>query len=108
VQKFFETMTKREIYDEAIKRRILLAPVATAADIADDRQLKARNYFVRLEHDTVGRTLTLPGAFAKFSVTPVGSARRAPRLGEHNGEIWGELLGNDRARLARLCAVKVI
>ncbi|MGA8060457.1 MAG: CoA transferase, partial [Candidatus Binataceae bacterium] len=95
VQRFFDTMTKREIYAEALKRRILLAPVATAADIADDEQLKARNYFVRVEHDTLGRTLTLPGAFAKFSVTPVGLGRRAPRLGEHNREVWGELLGID-------------
>jgi benzylsuccinate CoA-transferase BbsE subunit len=108
VQRFFNTMTKREIYAEAIKRRILLAPVATAADIADDEQLKARNYFVRVEHDTLGRTLTLPGAFAKFSVTPVGPGRRAPRLGEHNGEVWGELLGIDGARLGRLHAIGAI
>jgi benzylsuccinate CoA-transferase BbsE subunit len=108
VQRFFATMTKREIYAGALKRRILLAPVATAADIADDEQLKARNYFVRVEHDTVGRTLTLPGAFAKFSVTPVGPGRRAPRLGEHNGEVWGELLGIDGAHLGRLRAIGAI
>jgi benzylsuccinate CoA-transferase BbsE subunit len=108
VQRFFSTMTKREIYAEALKRRILLAPVATAAGIADDEQLKARNYFVRVEHDTLGRTLTLPGAFAKFSVTPVGPGRRAPRLGEHNGEVWGELLGIDGARLGRLRAIGAI
>ncbi len=108
VQRFFDTMTKREIYAEALKRRILLAPVATAADIADDEQLKARNYFVRVDHDTLGRTLTLPGAFAKFSLTPVGPGRRAPRLGEHNGEIWGGLLGIDSARLGRLRAIGAI
>ena len=108
VQRFFNTLTKREIYAEAIKRRILLAPVATTADIADDEQLKARNYFVRLEHDTLGRTLTLPGAFAKFSGTPVGPARRAPRLGEHNGEVFGELLGIDGARMSRLRAIGAI
>ncbi|MGZ6242923.1 MAG: CaiB/BaiF CoA transferase family protein [Candidatus Binataceae bacterium] len=108
VQRFFNTMTKREIYAEALKRRILLAPVATAADIADDEQLKARNYFVRVEYDTLGRTLTLPGAFAKFSATPVGPGGRAPRLGEHNAEVWGELLGIDGARLGRLRAIGAI
>ncbi|MGH7913409.1 MAG: CoA transferase, partial [Candidatus Binataceae bacterium] len=108
VQRFFSTMTKREIYAEALKRRILLAPVATVADIADDDQLKARNYFARVEHDTLGRMLTLPGSFAKFSVTPVGPGRRAPRLGEHNGEVWGELMGIDGARLARLRAIGAI
>jgi crotonobetainyl-CoA:carnitine CoA-transferase CaiB-like acyl-CoA transferase len=108
VQRFFSTMTKSEIYAAALERRILLAPVATAADIANDEQLKARSYFVRVEHDTLGRTLTLPGAFAKFSATPVGPGRRAPRLGEHNREIWGGLLGIDGARLGRLRAIGAI
>jgi crotonobetainyl-CoA:carnitine CoA-transferase CaiB-like acyl-CoA transferase len=108
VRRFFATMTKREIYAEALKRRILLAPVATAADIADDEQLKARNYFVRIEHDTVGRTLTLPGAFGKLSATPIGPQRRAPRLGEHNGEVFSGLLGIDGARLTRLRAAGAI
>ena len=108
VERFFSTMSKREIYTEALKRRILLAPVATVADIADDEQLKYRNYFVRIEHDTLGRTLTLPGAFAKFSLTPIGPGSRAPRLGEHNGEVWGELLGIDGGRLGRLRAIGAI
>lgn len=108
VRRFFAAMTKREIYAEGLKRRILLAPVATAADIAADEQLKTRDYFVPIEHDTLGRTLTLPGAFAKMSATPLGPAHRAPRLGEHNGEVWGELSGIDGARLGRLRAVGAI
>ena len=108
VQRFFDTMTKREIYAEALKRRILLAPVATAADIADDEQLKARNYFVRVDHDTLGRTLTLPGAFAKFSVTPVGpgAARRA--WASITARSGASLLGIDGARLGRLRAIGAI
>jgi benzylsuccinate CoA-transferase BbsE subunit len=108
VRRFFATMTKHEIYAEALKRRILLAPVATAADVADDEQLKARDYFVRIEHDTVGRTLTLPGAFGKLSATPIGPARRAPRVGEHNGEVFGGLLGIDGGRMGRLRATGAI
>jgi crotonobetainyl-CoA:carnitine CoA-transferase CaiB-like acyl-CoA transferase len=108
VQRFFMTMTKREIYAEALRRRILLAPVASAADIAADEQLKARDYFVRINHDTLGRTLTLPGAFARLSATPIGPARRAPRLGEHNHEVFRELLGIDGARLGVLRATGAV
>jgi benzylsuccinate CoA-transferase BbsE subunit len=104
VQRFFITMTKSEIYTQALSRRILLAPVATAADIAVDDQLKARNYFARIEHDTLGRTLTLPGAFARLSATPIGPTRRAPRLGEHNDEVFRKLLAIDGARLDALRA----
>lgn len=104
VQKFFMTMTKKEIYDGTLKRRILLAPIATAADIAGDPQLKAREYFVQVEHDTLGRKMTLPGAFAKLSRTPMGPPKRAPKIGEHNHEIYGGLLGLSDKRLGELRA----
>src|SRR5580658_5887243 len=102
VRRFFMTMTKRDIYHEGLKRRILLAPVANAADIASDEQLKAREYFVPVPYETLGRTLTLPGAFAKMSATPIGSFTRAPRIGEHNDEIYRGLLAISRQRLAGL------
>ncbi len=103
VQQFFLTMTKREIYEGALSRRILLAPVATVADIAGDEQLRAREFFVDVDHsDTLGRTLRLPGAFAKLSVTPIGAPARAPRTGEHNRDVYCGLLGVTAAQLSRL------
>jgi crotonobetainyl-CoA:carnitine CoA-transferase CaiB-like acyl-CoA transferase len=88
---------------------MLLAPVATAADIARDVQLQAREFFVKVDHtDTVGRTLTLPGPFAKLSETPIEINRRAPRLGEHNEEIYRELLGLSAEKLAELRAISAI
>jgi benzylsuccinate CoA-transferase BbsE subunit len=109
IEKFFLTMTKSEIYAQTLKRRLLLAPVATEADIARDVQLKAREYFVEVDHtDTVGRKLTMPGAFAKLSETPIAINRRAPRLGEHNDEIYGELLGRSAHQLSELRAIGAI
>jgi benzylsuccinate CoA-transferase BbsE subunit len=102
IQEFFLTMSKREIYAEALKRRIFLAPVSNAADIAGDEQLKARDFWVTVPHDTLGRSLTFPGAFAKMSATPIGSITRAPRIGEHNDEIYRGLLGLAPARIASL------
>ena len=108
IQNFFLTMTKREIYAEALKRRIFLAPVSNAADITDDEQLKARDFWVTVPHDTLGRSLTFPGAFAKMSATPIGSITRAPRIGEHNDEIYRGLLGRAPARIASLRAMGAI
>jgi benzylsuccinate CoA-transferase BbsE subunit len=108
IQKFFLTMTKKEIYDGTLKRRILLAPVATVADIAADLQLAAREYFVEVEHDTLGRRMTMPGAFAKLSRTPIGAPRRSPKIGEHNHEIYGGLLGLSDARIDELKASDAI
>jgi benzylsuccinate CoA-transferase BbsE subunit len=108
IQRFFMTMTKKEIYEQTLKRRILLGPVATVADIAEDPQLKAREYFIEVEHDTVGRKITMPGAFAKLSVTPIGPPARAPRIGENNEEIYRGLLGMSAARIAELRAAGAI
>ncbi len=109
IEKLFMTMTKDEIYAQTLKRRLLLAPVATEADIARDVQLKARGYWIPVDHtDTVGRTLTMPGPFAKMSETPIVINHRAPRLGEHNDEIYGEMLGLSSRQLTKLRAIGAI
>jgi crotonobetainyl-CoA:carnitine CoA-transferase CaiB-like acyl-CoA transferase len=104
IQRFLLTMTKQEIYAQGLKRRIFLAPVATSADIAADEQLKARDFWTQVPHDTIGRTLTFPGPFAKMSATPIGSTTRAPRVGEHSDEIYGTLPGVTPERLKQLRA----
>jgi len=104
IQRFLLTMTKHEIYAQGLKRRIFLAPVANVADVAADEQLKARDFWTAVPHDTIGRTLTFPGPFAKMSATPIGSTTRAPRVGEHSDEIYRGLLGIASERLNKLRA----
>ncbi|HLW69546.1 MAG TPA: CoA transferase [Candidatus Binataceae bacterium] len=108
VERFLLTKTKAEIWANILKRRILAAPVRTVADIAADPQLKAREYFVELESAPLKRRLTLPGAFAKLSKTPIGPASAAPRIGEHNHDVYGGLLGLTPARLGELRAAGVV
>jgi len=108
IQRFLLTMTKQEIYAQGLKRRIFLAPVATTVDIAADAQLKAREFWTGVPHDTLGRTLTFPGPFAKLTATPIGATTRAPRIGEHSDEIYRRLLGLTPERLTRLRAAGAI
>jgi benzylsuccinate CoA-transferase BbsE subunit len=107
-EQFLMTKTKREIWQNILKRRILAAPVATVADIAADPQLKDRDYFVEVESEALGRKLTLPGAFAKLSKTPISPAGAAPRLGQHNREVYCELLGITAEQLVELRAAGAI
>ena len=107
VQRFFLTKTKKELWQNILKRRLFGAPIANAADIADDPQLQARDYFVTVD-SVLGRRFTLPGAFAKMSETPVGPQGAAPQLGQHNGEIYGGLLGLSETETAELRASGVI
>jgi crotonobetainyl-CoA:carnitine CoA-transferase CaiB-like acyl-CoA transferase len=91
IRKFFLTRSKSELMEEALKYRVMLCPVFTTEDIVKDLQLKARNFWVELQHPELGTSITYPGAFAHASKTPPIVSHRAPLIGEHNHEIYEEL-----------------
>jgi benzylsuccinate CoA-transferase BbsE subunit len=92
---------RMELYYDAQRRRIPLSPVATAADVAENRQLRHRGFMVPVAHPETGRIIEMPGAPVVLSATPWRIQRPAPRVGEHNGEIYGDL-GIDGGALAAL------
>ncbi len=96
---FFRTKSMQELFDAACERGLMLAPANTAREVLASRQLAARDFFVEIDDPALATPLTLPGAFAKSSRGGIGARRRAPRLGEHNPEVYGSL-GLDAAALA--------
>jgi crotonobetainyl-CoA:carnitine CoA-transferase CaiB-like acyl-CoA transferase len=105
---FFMKRTKREIYEQAIKRRIMLAPVSTPRELAENPHLAARDFYVKIEHPELEDTLTYCGPFAKASETPLTGWRRAPLIGEHNRDIYERELGLPKEQLLRLKQANVI
>src|SRR5439155_1071067 len=101
VAAFLRTRTKAEVYREGVRRRILVAPVATVADIVADPQLAFRDYFRPVDDAALGRRVRYPGPFARLSATPLAEPRRPPEPGEHNRHVWGELCGYDVEALGR-------
>jgi crotonobetainyl-CoA:carnitine CoA-transferase CaiB-like acyl-CoA transferase len=99
--------TVDEIYHEGQRRHIAFTPVNTAAAVASDVHLGARNYFVDVEHPG-GSTLAYPGAAYRHSATPWRITRPAPAVGEHNREIYGEELGVTEEQLRSLEEAGVI
>jgi len=90
---FTLTLTREEVMDTLQRCGIEVGAVYTAEDVAGDRQLQARHFFVEVEHQELGRSFTYPGAPYVLSDTPWRLRRRAPLLGEHNLEIYGTELG---------------
>ena len=90
IEDFTLSQTKTELFDEALRRRILLVPVSNTADMVHARQLEAREYWTSIEHPELGKEVVYPGPFAKLSETPLRYRRRPPLLGEHTSEIAGE------------------
>jgi len=106
--KFFMAHTKAELLDGAVKRRVMLYPVATTKDILENVQLAAREFWVEVEHPELGTTITYPGAFANASETPSRISRRAPLIGEHNEEVYEKELGISKEELQGLKQAQVI
>ena len=87
---FFKSKGKWELYEHGQQRRLLIGIVSTPEDLAKNPQLSARDWYQDVPHQDLG-TLRYPGAPYRLSETPWRIARHAPRLGEHNNEVFGEL-----------------
>jgi len=99
---FCRTRPKLELVAEAQRRGAGWAPVFSPREIVESEQLAAREYWVRVQHDDLGESFVYPGAPFKLRETPWAQRGRAPRLGEHNQQVYGELLGLDDTELRRL------
>lgn len=93
ISRFFQSFTKEELLEGAVRNRIIFYPTFNTADILESPQLEARNFWEKVEHPELNTSLTYPGAFAKFSDNPITISRRAPLIGEHNEEILQQELG---------------
>ena len=101
---FFSTKTAHELYEGAVKWRFNLYPVFTTEQLLQYAQLRERAFWVEVEHDERGRTLTYPGSFAQTSNAPPRVRGRAPLIGEHNDAVYRGELGLSRAELGVLRA----
>ena len=91
IERFILTKTKNELYEESIKRRILIAPIQTTREIVEDPQLLYRGFWLEIEHPELKDTLTYVGPSIGLTETPIRFRRRTPLIGEHNQEIYTEL-----------------
>jgi benzylsuccinate CoA-transferase BbsE subunit len=97
---FFESLTKREFFDGVVARNMLGYPVSTVADVEADPQLEARGFWQELDMPAAGRSIGFPGGFALFDGERPRIRRPAPRLGEHNDEVYLRELAVEAADLA--------
>ena len=103
LDRFFIAHTKKELTDGAFQRRILLFPVNTPKEIVADPQLEARGYFQELSRDGVEEPVPHLGAFIQDREdSRVGLRRPAPKVGEHNREIYVGELGLSQDNLVTL------
>lgn len=93
-----------EIVDKMLAAGVPSAPINTIDQLVVDPHIAgAREMFVDVEHPKAGK-LKLTGAHIKLTETPVGIRTPSPLLGQHNEEVFGELLGMTTADIEKLRA----
>jgi crotonobetainyl-CoA:carnitine CoA-transferase CaiB-like acyl-CoA transferase len=106
--RLFQSKTKAELLEEALKRRIMVQPVSSPRDIMEHPQLEARGYWQKLDHADLGTSLRYPSRFCLLSETPCELRRGAPLIGEHNQEIYQKELGFSSEDLVALKQAGII
>lgn len=108
INSWTRTLTVEELDALMIAHSIPAGKVYRAPEMLADPHFQEREAIIEVDTERFG-PLKMQGSFPKFSVTPGGVRRAAPaRVGQHNAEIYGELLGIDGEELAVLEADGVI
>ncbi len=104
---WFREQTKASASEKLLAAGLPVGPVQTAREVFDDAHVAARKLMIDVPDPVLG-SVKLVGPVAKMSSDPEPIACAAPRLGEHNEEILGEILGYTKEDVARLKADGVI
>ena len=101
IMPWLKQRTKDEIFSLCRESKIPFAPLRTIDELLRDPQFEARGFFVDVDRKETG-PIKYPGAPFKLSRTPWAIERGAPRLGEHNEDVFVRRLGFSREQLVML------
>ena len=90
--------TALSVFEEA---GVAAAPVYDAEQLLNDPQLRARGIYPTVSDPELG-SMRVQAPVPRMSATPGAISHLGPRLGEHNAEVYRELLGLGRGRLREL------
>ena len=76
-------------------------------EVMHDRHMHERGMLEWIEHDEIGRIVVPTSPLRFHGATPVAT-KPSPKLGEHNAEIYGRLLGLTADVLQALSEEQVI
>jgi crotonobetainyl-CoA:carnitine CoA-transferase CaiB-like acyl-CoA transferase len=88
---FTAKRTKAELLEEALKRRLLLVPIAGVADVVDNEHYQIRDFWRTIEMPSVDRPIRVPGPMAKCSASPLRIESPPPAIGAHTAEVLADL-----------------
>lgn len=108
VQQWAATKTVDDFAREGQERRLPFGKVLNVDEVFTNPQLRARGFFIEVEHPELGEAITYPGAPFIMHGSPFAIRRRPPLLGEHNHEVLAGEIGMSEEELADLEQADVI
>jgi crotonobetainyl-CoA:carnitine CoA-transferase CaiB-like acyl-CoA transferase len=108
IAELFMRHTKKEITEEGLKRGLNACVINTPADILENPQLKARNYWVNLKDSGCGQAYRYPKFFFLSNETENFVRSAAPILGEYNSDLYRNELKLSEQEIKELTTANVI
>ena len=108
LRRFALTQTAEEVMDKGQQLGFAWCIIFSPEELTTDPHLAARGFYVDVPHPELGETFKYPGAPYLFSATPWGLRRRAPLLGEHNHEVYGDEFNISTEEIVALAEAGVI
>jgi crotonobetainyl-CoA:carnitine CoA-transferase CaiB-like acyl-CoA transferase len=97
-----------DLMRETMARGLVIGLVQSPEQVVNSPHLAERGFFVEIDHPEVG-PLKYPGpGFFFDGANLMQTTRGAPRLGEHNAEVYCGVLGLSGEELDRLRAARVV
>jgi formyl-CoA transferase len=101
------TLTADEITERCVAKDVPVGTAYSAADIFNDPHMIARGDLVSIDDPVIG-PVRQQAPFPRLARQPTPVPVGAPRLGEHNQEVWCDLVGLSQDELADLVERGVI
>jgi len=101
IKEWVAQRTVAEVISVLQVARVPCGVVNTIDKLEDDPQVFARDMIFNIDYPGLG-SIPTPGLPMKLSLTPGNISARAPKIGEHNEEIYCNLLGFSRKELNKL------
>ena len=107
VERWTQTQATRQVLDLMDRFGVPAGLIYRAPEMLDDPHFKAREAIVTVPHPDFGE-LRMQNVAPKLSETPGAIRRPSPAMGQHNDEVYSELLALSAERYAQLKAGKVV
>ncbi|MCP5185817.1 MAG: CoA transferase [Pseudomonadales bacterium] len=85
-----QRVSAQEFFEGCQHAGLAVGVINSPEEALEDPHFRARGMQVPVHHEALDRTIMYPGAPFSLPLAPWRIARRAPYLGEHNAELFGD------------------